>query len=112
MALWHPEKFAYVFPVSTGFFPPALDQIASKHASVLRNVAAHPFIQLYLGCGADDHVMGANARATMQLFDKFNIPYQYTQLAGGHSFVFSRRFLALVFPIAFSGERMTPGKKQ
>lgn len=46
-------------------------------------------------------LMAKNSEATLKLFDKYGIKYHYTELNGAHSFVFSRRYLAMVFPMAF-----------
>jgi enterochelin esterase family protein len=101
LALWHPDKFAYVFPMSTGYFPDGIKEIEEKHAGVLQNVAKHPFTQFIIGRGKDDSLTGTNNRATIELLDKYGVRYQYKELNGTHSFVFSRRFLALVFPLMF-----------
>jgi len=42
LALWHPEIFGYVFPLSTGFFPDGIKQIDEKYSSVMKNVAPIP----------------------------------------------------------------------
>jgi enterochelin esterase family protein len=101
LALWHPEQFAYVFPMSTGYFPDSITQIGQKYAAVLQNVAKHPFTQFIIGRGKDDSLTGTNNRATLALLDKYGIEHQYKELNGAHSFVFSRRFLASVFPLMF-----------
>jgi hypothetical protein len=37
----------------------------------------------------------------MKMLDKYGIKYQYSELEGAHSFVFSRKFLAFAFPQLF-----------
>jgi enterochelin esterase family protein len=101
LALWHPEMFAYVFPISTGFFPAGIKEIEEQHAAVLKNVVDHPFKVLIIGRGKDDALTGPNNAATLKLFDKYGIHYEYKELNGAHSFVVSRRFLASVFPVMF-----------
>jgi len=32
LALWHPEKFAYVFPMSAGYFPDGIQELDAKYA--------------------------------------------------------------------------------
>jgi enterochelin esterase-like enzyme len=101
LALWHPEKFAYVFPMSTGYFPAGIKELDEKDTAVLKNVASHPFKEFIIGRGKDDGLTGPNNQATIRLLDKYGIHYQYKQMDGAHSFVFSRRFLAYVFPLMF-----------
>jgi enterochelin esterase family protein len=101
LALWRPEMFGYVFPMSTGFFPDGIKQIDGKYSSVMKNVAAHPFKLIIVGRGKDDNLTRVNNQATLDLLDKYGIPHQYKELNSAHSFVFSRRFLASVFPLLF-----------
>jgi enterochelin esterase-like enzyme len=101
LALWHPEMFDYVYPISTGYFPAGVQEIEQKDESVLRNVASHPFKQFVFGKGEQDMLMAANTAATLAMMDKYGIPHAYRQLPGAHSFVFSRRFLAGAFPEMF-----------
>jgi enterochelin esterase-like enzyme len=101
LALWHPEKFAYVFPMSTGYFPDGIKQIDEEYSGVMRNVTQHPFKQFIIGRGKDDKLTEANNQATLHMLDKYSIQYKYQELNGTHSFVFSRRFLASIFPLLF-----------
>ena len=101
LAIWHPEVFGYVAPMSTGFFPDGIKQIDEKYSSVMKNVAAHPFKLMIVGREKDDNLTRVNNQATLDLLDKYGIPHQYKELNGAHSFVFSRRFLASVFPLLF-----------
>lgn len=102
IALGHPEKFGYVYPISTAFFPEALKYLDEKYPEVLKNAAGHPFKQLLVGRGKDDPIFTADLTGTtLKLFDKYGIPYQYKEMNGMHSFVFSRRFLAYAFPQMF-----------
>ena len=100
LALFHPEMFDYVFPISTGYFPAGIAQ-TEQNAADLRNVSAHPFKQLIIGHGKDDKLTAANSAATLQMLDDFKIPHQYIELDGIHSFVFARRFLLVVLPLLF-----------
>jgi enterochelin esterase family protein len=101
LALFHPEMFGYVFPMSTGFFPQGIQDMDAKYSAVLKNVAAHPFKQFVIGRGKDDPLTGPNNAATLKMLDRYGIHYQYMEMNGAHSFVFSRRFLAYAFPLMF-----------
>jgi enterochelin esterase-like enzyme len=102
LALFHPEMFDYVFPMSTGYFPDGIQQIERDDAAVLKNVAAHPFKQFTMGRGKDDKLTAANSTATLKMLDEAKIPHKYIELDGVHSFVFARRFLLEVFPLMFN----------
>jgi enterochelin esterase-like enzyme len=101
LALFHPQMFDYVFPMSTGYFPAGIKEIEQNNAGVLRDVAAHPFKEFIMGRGKDDKLTAANSAATLQMLDEFKIPHKYIELDGVHSFVFARRFLVGVFPLMF-----------
>jgi enterochelin esterase-like enzyme len=101
LALLHPEKFAYVYPMGTGYFPAGIKEIDENDAAVLQAIAKDPFRQLIFGQGKQDTVSGPNNLATRTLFDKYGVKYEYREIHGGHSFVFGRRFLASVLPQTF-----------
>jgi enterochelin esterase family protein len=102
LALGHPELFGYVYPVSTGYFANNITELETKYPDVLKNVADHPFKQLYIGRGKDDPLFTATlVQGTLKMLDQYNIHYQYKEMDGMHSFVFSRRFVAYVLPMMF-----------
>lgn len=101
LALFHPEMFDYVFPMSTGYFPAGIVQLEQNNAAVLKFVADHPFKQFVMGRGKDDKLTAANSAATLQMLDDFKIPHRYIELNGIHSFVFARRFLLNELPLLF-----------
>jgi enterochelin esterase-like enzyme len=101
LALFHPEMFDYVFPMSTGYFPAGIKQLEQDNAAALKFVADHPFKQFVMGRGKDDKLTAANSAATLQMLDDFKIPHRYIELNGIHSFVFARRFLLTALPLLF-----------
>jgi enterochelin esterase-like enzyme len=101
LALFRPEMFDYVFPISAGYFPDGLKELEAQDADALKQVAAHPFKQFYFGTGRQDTLMGNNTTATIAVLKQYGISPKYEQLDGGHSFTFSRRFLLEVFPLMF-----------
>jgi enterochelin esterase-like enzyme len=101
LALWHPDKFGYVYPMGTGYFPDGIKDIEAKSPEVLEKIAKDPFKRWVFGQGKQDTLSGPNNLATRHLFDKYHIKYEYREINGGHSFVFGRRFLAGVLPQMF-----------
>jgi enterochelin esterase family protein len=100
-ALWNPEKFGYVCPMGTGYFPASIKEIDEKYSEVLKNPAINQFKLFYIGKGKDDNLTAVNNKATLALFDKYGINYKYKELPGAHSFVFTRRYLAFFAPMLF-----------
>lgn len=101
LALFHPEMFDYVYPMSTGYFPAGIKVLETEDLTALQTVAAHPFKQFIMGRGKDDQLTAANSKATLQMLDDEKIPHRYIELDGIHSFVFARRFLLEVLPLTF-----------
>ena len=101
MALWNPEKFGYVCPMGTGYFPSSLKEIDEKYSAVFKNPAINQFKLFYIGKGKDDNLTAVNCKATLALFDKYGIKYKYQEFPGAHSFVFARRYLAFFAPMLF-----------
>lgn len=93
-ALWNPEKFGYVCPMGTGFFPASIKEIDEKYTNVMKNPAINQFKLFYVGRGKDDNLTKVNNQAMLNMFDKYGIKYKYVELTGAHSFVFTRRYLA------------------
>ncbi|MFT3935167.1 MAG: alpha/beta hydrolase-fold protein [Chitinophagaceae bacterium] len=100
-ALWNPEKFGYVCPMGTGFFPNSIKEIDEKYSSVLKNPAINQFKLFYIGKGKDDNLTAVNNKAMLAMFNKYGIKYQYKEFPGAHSFVFTRRYLAFFAPMLF-----------
>ena len=100
-ALWYPEKFGYVYPMSTGYFPDAIKELEGKYASVLKNPAINQFKLFTVGAGKADLLVANNNKATLSLFDKMGIKYNYVETEGSHTFLVWRRNLAYIAPLLF-----------
>lgn len=101
LALWNPDKFGYVFPMGTGFFPQVIKEIEGKYMPVMKNPAINQFKVMLIGRGKDDNLTKANNQGMLDFFDKCGIKYQFKEVTGAHSFVFGRRFLVTAFPMMF-----------
>jgi enterochelin esterase family protein len=93
LALWYPEKFSYVNPMSTGYFPPLIKELEEKYASFLKNPAINQFKIFNITSGKSDFLVMQNNKNTLELFDKMGIKYQYTEGEGSHTFLVWRRNL-------------------
>lgn len=100
-ALWNPEMFGYVFPMSTGYFPPNIQEIKEKHADVMTNKAINEFkvFKIYMGGEAD--IAYQNNLNMMKMFDEFGIQYEYQNGSYAHTFKEWRRNLHDLAPLLF-----------
>lgn len=101
IALWHPEKFSYVYPMSTGYFPPNIKELEEKYSAILKNPAINQFKAFTIGMGKDDPLAYKNNKAMMELFDKMGIKYKYSETEGGHTYLVWRRNLRDFAPLLF-----------
>jgi enterochelin esterase-like enzyme/acetyl esterase/lipase len=101
LALWHPEKFGYVYPMSTGYFGPALKELEEKYSNILKNPAINQFKLFTIGMGKDDPLAYKNNKAMMEVFDKMGVNYNYVETDGGHTFLVWRKNLAHIAPLLF-----------
>ncbi|WP_205123417.1 alpha/beta hydrolase-fold protein [Maribacter aurantiacus] len=100
-ALWNPELFGYVIPMSTGYFSPNIKEIKENYADVMENEEINRFelFQIYMGGEAD--IAYQNNLNMMAMFDDFGIKYNYTNSEGGHTFRAWRRNLHDFAPLLF-----------
>ena len=101
IALWNPEKFGYVYPMSTGYFPPVIKELEEKYPNILKNPAINQFKLFTIGMGKDDPLAYKNNKAMMEMFDKQGIKYNYVETGGGHTFLVWRKNLAYIAPQLF-----------
>ncbi|ADB37306.1 esterase [Spirosoma linguale] len=101
IALWHPEKFNYVIPLSTGYFPPVIKELEEKYQAVLKNQEINRINLLWIAMGGPADIAYQNNKNMMALFDKNQIKYQYVEVPGGHSFLAWRNNLHTFAPLLF-----------
>jgi enterochelin esterase-like enzyme/dienelactone hydrolase len=93
LALWNPDKFGYVYPMSTGYFPPVIKELEEKYTTVLKNTSINQFKAFDISMGRSDPLAFNNNKAMMQLFDKMGIKYKYVETEGAHTYLVWRRYL-------------------
>jgi enterochelin esterase-like enzyme len=101
LALWHPDLFSYVYPLSTGYFPPSIAEIKEKHANVMKNPAINSFKKFKIFMGGETDIAYQNNINMMAMFDEFGIKYMYENGSGGHTFRAWRRNLRDFAPELF-----------
>lgn len=101
MGIFYPEKFAYVLPLSTGFFPEILKSMEEKYASNLKNPEINKLKLFWIAMGGEKDIAYKNGENTRALFNKFGIKYQTNSYLAGHTFITWRHNLAEFAPLLF-----------
>ena len=101
MGIFYPEKFAYVLPLSTGFFPEILKSMEEKYVSALKNPEINKLKLFWIAMGGEKDIAYKNGENTKALFDKFGIRYQTNSYPAGHTFIAWRHNLAEFAPLLF-----------
>ncbi|WP_394990615.1 esterase [Emticicia sp.] len=101
IALWNPTLFAYVFPMSTGYFPNLIKELEEKYTAVLANKSINEFKKFKIYMGGEADIAYKNNINTMALFDKSGIKYTYENIEGGHTFLTWRKNLQDFAPLLF-----------
>lgn len=101
IALFHPEKFGYVLPLSTGYFPPQLKELEAKYSQQLRNPAINKLRLFWISMGGEQDIAYQNGQNTLALLDKYGIKYQTNDYPAGHTFLTWRHDLLTFAPLLF-----------
>lgn len=101
IALFNPDKFSYVLPLSTGYFPPVLEELEKKYPSVLKDPKINQWKLFWIAMGGEKDIAYQNNKNTMALFDKYGIKYKYIEVPGGHTFLAWRDNLYTFAPLLF-----------
>ncbi|MDD2307482.1 MAG: alpha/beta hydrolase-fold protein [Prolixibacteraceae bacterium] len=101
MGIFYPEKFAYVLPLSTGFFPEILKSMEEKYASNLKNPEINKLKLFWIAMGGEKDIAYQNGENTKALFDKFGVKYQTNSYPAGHTFITWRHNLDEFAPLLF-----------
>jgi enterochelin esterase-like enzyme len=101
LALWHPDLFSQVFPLSTGYFPNTIAEIKEKHSAVMKNPQINSFKNFQIYMGGESDIAYQNNINMMKMFDEFGIKYKYINGVGGHTFLAWRKNLQDFAPLLF-----------
>lgn len=102
MAIFAPEKFGYVMPLSTGYFAAQRKMLVEKYADKLKNPAINQFKLFWISMGGKRDIAYENGLAVNAIFDQFGITYQTNTYDGGHTFLTWRHDLATFAPKLFN----------
>ena len=101
IALFTPEKFSYVLPLSTGYFPEQLKTLESTYSSTLKNPAINKLKLFWIAMGGEQDIAYANGKNVLALFDKYGINYTTNTYPAAHTFVTWRHNLYEFAPLLF-----------
>jgi enterochelin esterase family protein len=88
IAIFAPEKFGYVLPLSTGYFPPQLKELEENHADALKNPEINKFKLFWIAMGGEKDIAYQNGKNVLAMFDKYGIKYQTAPTyPAGHTFL-------------------------
>jgi enterochelin esterase family protein len=101
LALWHPNLFSQVFPLSTGYFPNTIAEIKEKYGEVMRNKTINTFKDFRIYMGGEADIAYKNNLNMMAMFDEYGIKYNYQNGGGAHTFLAWRSNLLDFAPMLF-----------
>ena len=99
IALYAPEKFSYVLPLSTGYFPPQLKKLEESNA--LKNPEINKLKLFWIAMGGEKDIAYANGTNMLALLDKSGIHYTTSTYPAGHTFITWRHNLYEFAPLLF-----------
>jgi enterochelin esterase-like enzyme len=101
IALFAPERFSYVLPLSTGYFPEQLKTLEEKHSKDLKNPEINKLKLFWIAMGGDKDIAYVNGKNVLALFDKYGIKYKTNTYPAGHTFITWRHNLYEFAPLLF-----------
>ncbi|MFZ9662095.1 MAG: esterase, partial [Chitinophagaceae bacterium] len=101
IAIFKPEIFGYVLPLSTGYFPPQLTTLEEKQADALKNPEINQLKLFWIAMGGEQDIAYKNGKNVLALFDKYRIKYQTNDYPAGHTFITWRHNLEEFAPLLF-----------
>ena len=101
IGLFSPEKFSYVLPLSTGYFPDQLKTLEAKYSNALKNPEINKLKLFWIAMGGEKDIAYANGKNVLALFDKYGIHYTTNTYPAGHTFITWRHNLYEFAPLLF-----------
>lgn len=101
IALFAPEKFSYVLPLSTGYFPQQLKSLEEKNSSALKNPQINKLKLFWIAMGGEKDIAYQNGKNVNALLDKYGIHYVTNSYPAGHTFITWRHNLYEFAPLLF-----------
>ena len=101
IALFSPERFGYVLPLSTGYFPDQLKTLETTYSAALKNPEINKLKLFWIAMGGEKDIAYANGKNVLSTLDKYGIHYKTYDYPAGHTFVTWRHDLFEFAPLLF-----------
>lgn len=101
LALFAPEEFGYVLPLSTGYFEAQRKMLVEQYDGALRNPDINTFKLFWISMGGESDIAYENGLAVNKIFDDYGIKYQTNTYNAGHTFITWRHDLLKFAPLLF-----------
>lgn len=101
VALFRPELFGYVLPLSTGYFPEQLKTLENQYAAALKNPEINKMKLFWIAMGGEKDIAYQNGKNVNALLDKYGIKYKTYDYPAGHTFITWRHDLYAFAPMLF-----------
>lgn len=101
MAFFYADRFAYILPLSTGFFPNQLDEVEKLCADQAVQQKINKLKLFWVAMGGEHDIAWQNGENTKALFSKHGIRFQPNSYPGGHTFLTWRHNLKDFAPLLF-----------
>lgn len=101
MAFFYADRFAYILPLSTGFFPNQLSDVEKLCADESIQKKINQLKLFWIAMGGEKDIAYQNGLNTKALFDKYGIRYETDSYPAGHTFITWRHNLKDFAPLLF-----------
>jgi len=101
MAFFYADSFAYILPLSTGFFPNQLTDVEKLCADESIQKKINQLKLFRIEMGGEKDIAYQNGLNTKALFDKYGIHYETDSYPAGHTFITWRHNLKDFAPMLF-----------
>ncbi|PHN06823.1 esterase [Flavilitoribacter nigricans] len=101
IALFAPEKFGYVLPLSTGYFEAQRKLLEEEHTAALKNPEINKLRLFWIAMGGESDIAYRNGLEVNKIFDKYGIQYETNTYDAGHTFITWRHNLREFAPLLF-----------
>jgi len=101
MAFFYADRFAYILPLSTGFFPNQLSDVEKLCADESIQKKINQLKLFRIAMGGEKDIAYQNGLNTNALFDKYGIRYETDSYPAGHTFITWRHNIKDFAPLLF-----------
>lgn len=101
MVFFYADRFSYILPLSTGFFPNQLTEVEALCADAAVQNKINQLKLFWIAMGGEKDIAYQNGENTKALLDKYGIHYNTNSYPAGHTFITWRHNLKDFAPLLF-----------